>query len=63
MVLNALALKKEDVKFKIWEYKFRFWTLIGYFPVAIIFQLINCFAIYCTDWTDPVKVKNLLRML
>jgi hypothetical protein len=67
MVLNFLSAREQKTgdgttKYQNYEFLFRYYTTLGYFPVGWLFQLISCLAWYCRDW----KVSNgrlLLRML
>jgi len=68
MVLNFLSTKEQKAndgvkKYQNLEFLFRYYTTLGYFPLAWFFQLISCLAFYCTDGWGVAPASMLLRML
>ena len=68
MVLNFLSTREQKsgdgtTKFQNYEFLFRYYTTLGYFPIGWLFQLITCLAWYCRDWTSQSTGRMLLRML
>jgi hypothetical protein len=68
MVLNFLSAREQKTgdgttKYQNYEFLFRYYTTLGYFPVGWLFQLITCLAWYCRDWSSKSTGRMLLRML
>ena len=54
MALHFMAVKNKEVKdspYRYYEFMFRKYTMMAYFPVAFILQIISGCALYCV-WTD-----------
>lgn len=68
MILNFLSVKEQKANDGVTKYQkleclFRYYTTLGYFPLAWFFQLISCLAFYCTDGWGVTPKSMLLRML